>query len=283
MRRIPWLSLVVVFVAACSGGDEGSGADGAAGASGGAGSKSACAEEPPPGAACVETVRAAVVDASGQTMPERFVTLCGNQLCFSATTDQTGVATFVVDGVVKPKTYAFYGHAGDGKGGVITQLETVGKSIVLTEPLRLPDVTRGAAELPQEGGGQPFMLGPVSFTVPKGVTFELDPIDAEDPEGRRPGATRVDPKLAPKALRDAGAKVTVALVPFAARASGGLPYTIPNAGTPGTKVRVVTLACDFLAEPFSAGTLEVVDEVTVAEDGSVSGTGLRTLSWVGVL
>lgn len=235
-----------------------------------------------PGSVCVERVRATVTDLAGAPLADRFVTLCGQSLCFSATSDARGVATFPVQTRLLPHAFALYGHAGEGYGGVVTPLDGLLRVIEQAEPLRLPTVHRGALALPLVGADEVLDLGAVRLTVPAGATFELEPADGEAPDGRRLGAARVDPALAPKALRDAGARVAVALAPFATRASMDLPYSILEVGIPGEKVQVVSLVCDFLGEPFAAGTVEIVDELVVAADGGVSGKGLRTLSWLGV-
>lgn len=257
-----------------------------------------CSEPPderPAGSVCVKTVSGKVVDPSGAPVANKLVSVCGS-ICFFGETKADGTFSAAVGSFIKVSNFAASVHGRPTHASLYQKLPTGGMNdIALAETMVLPTVPATGTKIPTDTkrivtATTPITHGDLSLTFQSGTEMELDLEDVELVEMGKGGdhlrAVPVAEKDYPGFLKTGGVKLLYAATPFDAKFTKKVSVSINSTGglADGTAVEFVAIGNEFLKEPFTAGTLEVVATGKVSGGKIVTdaGQGISTLTWIGV-
>ncbi|RYE94845.1 MAG: hypothetical protein EOO75_00900 [Myxococcales bacterium] len=261
------------------------GTAGAGSGAGGEGGAVATACEPEPGGVCVEQVSGTVVDAAGQGLGKRVVTVCGLS-CFGSLTDAQGGFAVTPGSTLLPEAYALSVHGGPDHASLYLRLPALAPRMQWPRAIVLPGLPGSGPELPPDGGPAAVVTsGPLGLRLAAGTSVELSLEDAVDgARGRMVRVARVEGAQVPFVE---GAALGLALAPFGARLSppAGLRVEVGEALAEGTPVEFVIMDDDLLADAGNLAGLPRVVATGQVEQGvavSTAGPGLDRLTWLAV-
>ncbi len=257
----------------------------------GASACSAPAEQRPPGATCVLSVKGTVTDFDSVPLPDVVVTFCGQQ-CYGTRSDEKGAFSVTVGDFVNRENYAI--HA-DGRPDHAVDYYRLAKgdadTIVLDAPIRLPRLPEGGPVLPEDHApASSITNGDLTLGIAADTTFELDIADfGKGDTNRTLRVAAVALTMVPTSALTAKLDAVYALAPSSAKASKPMSVTLKNAFElkAGTEVELLVLSDDyFFTTPPTVGIYQVAATGRVSSDGKVietdPGQGISLITWLGV-
>ncbi len=257
-----------------------------------------CLEPGPAGSQCVKTITGKVVDDTGAPLDKKLVSVCG-KICFFGETTADGTFVTKVGQNIKVADFAAAVHGRPDHASLYETVPvTTDENIALPQTLVLPKLNPTGMKIPMDSkrvvtAAVAVTDGDITLNFEANTELDLDIEDIGLVSEGKPGDHLRIVKIAdanyPTFAKGANIKVLYALAPFDLKfLNKKVPVTIKgNAGlAPNTVVEFVGLGNEFIAEPFTAGKLEVVATGKVSADGMTivtdAGEGLKTLTWLGV-
>ncbi len=304
-RRVFFLLSSLLCAAACSSDPSASTAAKDSGASTDSGGSDAgqdttaaepCSEPGPAGSQCVKTITGKVVDETGAPVVDKLVSVCG-KVCYFGKTTADGSFVTNVNQNIRVADFAAAVHGRPEYASLYEKLPaSTSENIALPSTLTLPKLNPTGTKIPMDSARVVTSAVDVTdgeITLNFEANTELD-LDLEDialvTEGK-PGdhlRTKIVPEAQyPTFAKGVNVKLLYAASPFDLKSTNKkVPLTINNTAglAEGTAVEIIGLGSDFLAEPFTAGTLQVVatGKVTGGKIVTDAGEGLKVLTWIGV-
>jgi hypothetical protein len=235
-----------------------------------------------PGAICIRTLRARVVDDRGAPLPELVVTACGDGCTFGAT-DARGDVVMDVRRYMRSAAMMVHGRA---KYASFYLLFPSGSSDPDLGTVVAPALPPGTEELPTDGRAADRTFGDLTLSFAEGAKVEVDGIEFSEGPERRFSAVEVPKEKAPRWAAGDFAAV-YALNPFGTNVDPGASVTIANTkGLPaGSKVEIFVHGADVFSRVLPFADFTKVGEGTVSADGATitsDGAIVRQLTWIGV-
>lgn len=248
-------------------------------------------EDRAPGSQCVKTVSGKVLNLTGAPVGGKLVSICGS-VCFFGETQADGTFNAKIGSYIKVSNFAASVHGRPEHASLYEKLPaSMSEDIALAGTMIVPGVPALGAKIPMDSkrvviAATTVTHTDVSLNFAAGTTVDLDLEDVEliDKGGDNLRAVKVLEKDYPAFVRGTTVKVVYAMTPFDAKFDKKVGVTIANTGLPDGPVELIALGNEFLKEPFTAGTLQVVATGT-AKGGTVTtdaGQGLTYLTWLGV-
>ena len=250
-------------------------------------------EDRAPGSQCVKTVSGKVLDLTGAPVGGKLVSVCGS-VCYFGETKADGTFNAKIGNYIKVSNFAASVHGRPEHASLYEKLPaSMSEDIVLANTMIVPSVPAMGTKIPMDAkrlvaAATTVTHGDISLNFAAGTTVDLDLEDVEliDKGGDNLRAVKLEAKDYPSFAKGSTVKLLYATTPFDARFDKKVGVTINATGglAEGTVVEIVALGNEFLKEPFTAGTLQVVatGKVTGGKIVSDVGQGLSYLTWLGV-
>jgi hypothetical protein len=239
-----------------------------------------------PGAVCVVSVDARLLDTAGAAAVGEPFTVCGTNICSApAMTDAHGMVHFsLCINMVEPALRFV------GESSYVSFAAAVRQSTVTFPPATLVPLSPQGAPIPTSGGS--ISAGSITLQV-AAASVSFDPTQPPDPDSREFRAAAIDRTQAPPGLDPTlDVKGLWGLAPINALLSPSGTLTVPNPDPswgPGTTIDFVENGMDeSTGAPVPYGGWGHIGTGTVSQDGKTittdtgTGNGLPILGIVGV-
>lgn len=255
-----------------------------------------CSEPGPAGSQCVKTITGKVVDETGAPLGEKLVSVCG-QVCFFGKTTADGSFVTKVGQNIKLANFAASVHGRPDHASLYEKVPvSTAEDIALPTTLVLPKLNPTGTKIPMDSkrvvtSAVNITDGEITLKFEANTELDLDLEDIAMVTEGKPGdhlrVVKVAEAQYPTFVKGANVKLLYAATPFDLKfINKKVPLEINSTAglAEGTAVEIIGLGNEFLAEPFTAGKLEVVatGKVTGGKIVTDAGEGLKTLTWIGV-